>query len=232
MNLIIDQEFKALIPPLTEVERDQLEKSLRANGCLDPIRVWDGHNIIIDGHNRYEICTRRNIEFKVTEIYMRDRETVKQWMILNQLGRRNLSPDAASLLRGKLYNASKQTKAQAGAKGGAASKDQNDTCLDTAETIAAQTGVSPATIKRDGKFAAEAEAQGVDAEVLAGKVKKREVVNAEPPPETKPKKEPKPYDLDAAIDGIKKSLQRAFDKIPATDLPEVRTELIAFLKGN
>jgi len=40
------------------------------------------------------------------------------------------------LVRGRLYNRTKQTKAEAGAKGGA-SKGQNDTCLpDTAQKIA------------------------------------------------------------------------------------------------
>ena len=54
-KLIVDPEFKGLIRPLTTSEREQLEANLLADGCLDSIIVWDG--IIVDGHNRYEICT-------------------------------------------------------------------------------------------------------------------------------------------------------------------------------
>jgi hypothetical protein len=60
--------------------------------------------------------------------------------------------EAASLIRGRIYNRTKATKAEAGAKGGA-SKGQSGTCLDTSETIATQTGVSPRTIGNDGRFA-------------------------------------------------------------------------------
>jgi hypothetical protein len=76
-----------------------------------------------------------------------------QWIIANQLGRRNLHPDAASLLRGRLYNMRKLTKAEAGAIGGS-SKYQSDTCSkDTADALATEFGVSAPTIKRDGAFA-------------------------------------------------------------------------------
>ena len=109
------------------------------------------------------------------------------------MGRRNLNPDDARLLRGKMYNCRKKTKAEAGAKGGA-SKDQNDTCLlSTAEDVAKQTGVSPATIKRDGKFAealdkVAAVAPGIKEKVRSGEVKKSAVVAAARVVETNPTK--------------------------------------------
>lgn len=40
MSFIIDKEFAALIPPLTDDERQQLETNLRADGCRDPLVVW------------------------------------------------------------------------------------------------------------------------------------------------------------------------------------------------
>jgi hypothetical protein len=36
----IDSEFQALIPPLPEDERAQLEATLLADGCRDPLVVW------------------------------------------------------------------------------------------------------------------------------------------------------------------------------------------------
>jgi len=47
--------------------------------------------IIIDGHNRYKICTENDIEFEAEELNFDNREDVKIWIIKNQLGRRNLS---------------------------------------------------------------------------------------------------------------------------------------------
>ena len=48
----IDPEFKSLIPPLSNDERSQLLANLLASGCRDPLVVWKGHNILLDGHNR------------------------------------------------------------------------------------------------------------------------------------------------------------------------------------
>jgi hypothetical protein len=78
------------------------------------------------------------------------REAAEAFIVQNQLGRRNLSPEAASYLRGKRYLAEKQ------AHGGDRSKDkatdQSDR-LETAQRLAEQYKVGEATIRRDGKFA-------------------------------------------------------------------------------
>ena len=53
------------------------------------IITWNG--IIIDGHNRYEICTKHNIKFETEEKSFDDRTDVKIWIIHNQLDRRNIT---------------------------------------------------------------------------------------------------------------------------------------------
>jgi len=85
----IDPEFKTLIPPLTDEEYQQLTENIVKEGCRDALIVWDG--IIIDGHNRYEICKYYNIAFKTEEKFFDNRDEVKEWIIRNQFGRRNLS---------------------------------------------------------------------------------------------------------------------------------------------
>lgn len=86
----IDSELKALIPPLADEEREQLEQNiLSKRKCHNAIILWDG--IIIDGHNRYEICVKHGIEFKVEEMSLPSREAAKVWILENQLGRRNLN---------------------------------------------------------------------------------------------------------------------------------------------
>lgn len=90
MEIKIDPEFQALIPPLAAEERQQLEANIVQDGCRDPLVVWDG--ILIDGHNRYEICTRLGIEFNTVEKEFDSRDDAKIWIIKNQFGRRNLQP--------------------------------------------------------------------------------------------------------------------------------------------
>ena len=89
----IDKEFNALIPPLAAGERSRLEENLiAANGARDPLVVWDG--VLLDGHNRYDICNRLGLPFKTTTLKekIETRDDAKLWIILNQLGRRNLPP--------------------------------------------------------------------------------------------------------------------------------------------
>lgn len=85
----IDPEFRDLIPPLRADELRLLESSLKAEGCREPLAVWDG--ILIDGHNRLAICRRESIPFRVSALSFADRSAAKLWVIRNQLGRRNLS---------------------------------------------------------------------------------------------------------------------------------------------
>jgi len=96
MQIKIDPEFKKLIPPLSEEEFCQLEENIITDGCRDAIVLWQG--IIIDGHNRHEICTENCIDFKTVEKEFESREDVIIWIINNQFGRRNIIP----YIRGRL----------------------------------------------------------------------------------------------------------------------------------
>ena len=89
-KLMIDSEFKMLIPPLQAEESKQLEENIIAEGCRDPLSVWN--DVIVDGHNRYEICTRHGLGFNVFDVAFADRSEAIEWIIRNQFGRRNLSP--------------------------------------------------------------------------------------------------------------------------------------------
>ena len=58
-TLKIDKDFQDLIRPLFKNEYLQLEANLISDGCREPIAVWNG--VIVDGHNRYKICTEHGI---------------------------------------------------------------------------------------------------------------------------------------------------------------------------
>jgi len=164
-DIIIDPEIQALIPPLREEERALLEESLRTEGCRDPLVAWAGHNILLDGHNRKEFCDRLRLEYAVTEITLPDRDAACDWVDANQLGRRNLTPDQLSVLRGRRYNRQKKAASFEKGKSGnlsgrpsaakAREKQGGKSCPPdkTADSMAKQHGVSPRTIKNDGKYA-------------------------------------------------------------------------------
>ena len=99
-DLKIDSEFKALIPPLTPDEFQQLEENVLRDGIQDPLKVWKG--TLVDGHNRYEIAQRHGLNFTTTELQFGSRDDVIIWIIKNQFGRRNLSAYDRSLLALKL----------------------------------------------------------------------------------------------------------------------------------
>lgn len=98
--MIIDNEFKGLIPPLTDEEYKGLEESILKDGCRDALVLWG--DTLIDGHNRYEICTRHNIPFTTVKKDFKNRDSVILWMIDTQFSRRNLSaPDRILLAQKK-----------------------------------------------------------------------------------------------------------------------------------
>lgn len=161
----VDPAFKAMIPALSNEEFDQLEKNILADGCRDPLTVWNG--ILLDGHNRYEICTKHNLPFKTVSVNLASREAAEDWVDANQLGRRNLTPDSFKLLLGRRYLRLKKTQGTnnqyAQAKSGD-EKPQNevfqserDKPSSTAAVLAKEHGVSKGTVERAAKFALEVE---------------------------------------------------------------------------
>lgn len=124
----IDPEFAGLIAPLSEDERVQLEANLvTAKGARDALVVWNG--ILLDGHNRFEICRRRGLSFRLKDIALPDRRAARIWVRWNQLGRRNLTDDQRAMqLAGLIEDVAAQSKharAQAGRRvGGKATSEQ------------------------------------------------------------------------------------------------------------
>ena len=115
MKLKIDPEFKGLIKGLQTKEYLQLESNIPADGCREAIITWNG--IIIDGHNRYEICTRHNIPFRIQEMDFDCREAVIAWICANQLGRRNISEEMRKYLIGVQYHTEKIVASNRNARG-------------------------------------------------------------------------------------------------------------------
>ncbi|MRT27922.1 hypothetical protein [Herbaspirillum sp. CAH-3] len=168
MNIVINEELKQYIDPLTPNEYAALERSLLAEGCRDALVLWG--DVLIDGHNRYEICSKYDLPFKtIQNDSFGSLEDVLLWMIDNQLGRRSVSDFQRGMLALRKRDIiAARTKAEAmpakstateeseGA-GAAASDapaasddpwhaDDNTGRIKTREDIARAAGISSATI--------------------------------------------------------------------------------------
>lgn len=90
MNITINEELRSFVDPLTASEYAALERSLLSEGCRDALVLWG--DVLIDGHNRYALCTKHGIEFKtVQNTRFTSIDDVMLWMIDNHLARRSVS---------------------------------------------------------------------------------------------------------------------------------------------
>ena len=90
MNITINDELRTYVDPLTPAEHEALERSLLTEGCREALILWQ--DVLIDGHNRYAICTQHGIPFRYVQNDKFDSiEDVKLWMIDNQLARRSVT---------------------------------------------------------------------------------------------------------------------------------------------
>lgn len=91
MEYRIDPELNEVLPKLSDADYKALEQSLLTEGYKGaPIMVWG--DIIVDGHNRYEICNKHNIPYEVKSVEFASKEEAIIWMVRQQLGRRSLTP--------------------------------------------------------------------------------------------------------------------------------------------
>ena len=155
LEIIIDEEFKGLLPPLDRETYESLEANIIENGCRDPLVLWG--NTLVDGHNRYSICMEHGIPFNTTEKEFMSREAALIWIITNQVSRRNMSPAQLSYYRGLHYMAEKKIVTNESGRNQHKEVDgHNDhqpKTQSTASRIAKQYKVAEKTIRRDARVA-------------------------------------------------------------------------------
>lgn len=90
MDIVVNEELKAYIDPLTSEEYEALERSILSEGCRDALVLWG--EVLVDGHNRYGICRKHGLPFQtVQNTRFQSIEDVHLWMIDQHLGRRSIS---------------------------------------------------------------------------------------------------------------------------------------------
>jgi ParB-like chromosome segregation protein Spo0J len=206
MNIVINEELRAYIDPLTANEYAALERSILAEGCRDALVLWG--DMLIDGHNRYAICQKHGVEFKtVQNAKFSTLDDVQLWMIDNHLARRSVS----DFQRGVLALRKKEIiSARAGAlqenapaavleNADAASGAPAPARLNTREDLARAAGISSNTIGQIEKITKTAAPELVAA-VRAGTIS----INAAAAVASLPTSEQA-----AAVAGGRKELQQA-----------------------
>ena len=169
-NIFIMDELRDLIPALGTDEYAQLEAHILKNGCRDALSIWETTQrkitenfencneptyILIDGHNRFDICKKNNVSFNIQLLAFTDLQEVKDYMIDLQLGRRNLRPEQVSYFRGLRFLNEKSQKGKYDRENHKVQSEPYDPKegVDTAEKLAEEYNVGRSTIKRDAEYA-------------------------------------------------------------------------------
>lgn len=159
MKFKIDAEFENYLPALPREKFEQLEKLIISEGCREPLVIWAGEDILLDGHNRYKICLRNKIPFQTVKKEFDTEDDAKLWMIMTQASRRNWTEEEETLMMGKAFELQKKKHgAPKGNKNAAENKPVTVSDLkSTAEKIGKEFGKSARTVERAAAVTAAVE---------------------------------------------------------------------------
>jgi hypothetical protein len=134
MDVVVNEELKAYIDPLTSQEYEALERSLLTEGCRDALVLWG--TLLVDGHNRYEICRKHGLPFQtVQNTRFQSMEDVHLWMIDQHLGRRSVSDFQRGVLALRKREIVAQRQARPAAEAAPASADTAGTSAPSAPVV-------------------------------------------------------------------------------------------------
>ena len=86
---VVLPEMEQLLPPLSGEQFSALENDILENGCYAPIIVNEDM-VVIDGHNRFRICEKHGLPYRMLVFSFANLLEAKQWALDTQKGRRNL----------------------------------------------------------------------------------------------------------------------------------------------
>jgi len=147
-GVTIDPLFRQCCDPLRDDEYAQLRANIEAHGILHAITLWN--DVIVDGHNRFEIGLALDINIPRQPIEFADRDEATAWILDNQFGRRNLSDyqRTRNRLRKKEMLAAKGKVTQGTRTDLSTNLSKGEPAHDTRAQIAAEAGVSEGTVAK------------------------------------------------------------------------------------
>jgi len=176
MRLTIDETIRRTLIPLRDDELQLLEQSVLAEGIRDPLVVWRRNDklVLLDGHHRYELAQKHGLNFNTVEMEFDDASEAVQWVLRNQLARRNLTDEQRTLVLGRYYNTLKLAPHRPSTDNGVKITPLSGSHA-TARQLGETFGVSEKTVRNAAEFAkvvdalAEVEPEAAEV-VLLGKV--------------------------------------------------------------
>ena len=198
----IKDEFKKLIPALSVEEFNQLEQNCLAEGIREKIITWNG--FIIDGHNRFEIATRWNLEYETETKRFKDENEVKEWMINNQFGRRNLSNYQRSVLALELESVFSERAKEKQKEAGELKQISAEAPIETRKELAKVANVSHDTIAKVKVIEAKATPE-VKAQLSTGEVSINQAYQEIKKEEKKEQQEVKKQEYEQRVETVTKN---------------------------
>lgn len=223
IDVSVDKEFETLLQPLSDQEYQGLEEDIIKHGCLNPIITWNG--LIVDGHNRFQICRKLDLEHTSKEISFADRDEAKLWILGHQLKRRNLN----DFQRGEMALRMKEIitkKAKENQRAGGGSVHlKSDKPVDTLKEMAQTAEISRDTLFKIEKIAENA-TEEEKASLRAGKTKINTVYNKLKAHENPSGEEnPQEKQMISLVDGIEHKVEK-LEKVSPTLLEKMRERLV------
>lgn len=187
-DIKINFEFENVLPKLTAEQFTKLEENMVREGrARNPLVIWKDHDILTDGHNRLRVLKAHpELGWTFIEQEFDDEDDVKEWIIKNALGTRNLTEMQFTDLTGRLLIMRKgsrgskkgELRAEKDSLGRFTAKSKKCTLRsgDVAEQVASELGVNRSTVYNAARVsvgldAAEAVVPGTKERVLAGELK-------------------------------------------------------------
>lgn len=180
----ININFENLIPKQTAEQFKQLEENMVSEGrARNPLVLWRGTKTLVDGHHRLKVLKAHpELKWSVVEQDFSDEDSVKEWIIKNALGTRNLTEVQFRFLLAELYKMRKKRHgAPKGNKNAEKQSTQNGNIVSDAPTrvseqLAKEMGVAKNTVIRaeqfvDGIDTAEKAVPGVKEKIVSGELK-------------------------------------------------------------
>lgn len=182
MDIIVDPRFRDKIPKPSEEERRRLEENILADGIVrEPLVLWAGTNILVDGHNRWNVIKRHpEIPYSTIEREFANEWEAIAWICRNQLGRRNISKVVYDKLIQeeyeaiqKSYGGDRKSESFDGKKSSGENPHLNDKTPKTRKIIADEHGITEQAVRSAvewgrGLDAAEEVVPGFKDEILSG----------------------------------------------------------------
>jgi hypothetical protein len=108
MTIQIHPELQSFFRALSTEELADLEALVLREGMTEPLYVWKGQNILLDGHHRYMLCQKHDLPYTTTEIEVENLDAAKLWMIKHQRGRRQWTDSEIAYYMGTRYELEKK----------------------------------------------------------------------------------------------------------------------------